>query len=508
MTSLDNDQPACELDHAIRRGTRAVVAGQLVSQLISLLVLAVLYRLVTPDQFGLLGMVVPLLLLARIFATFGLSVATVQRQHLTDGQLAIVFWFGVALSVVLALLAAACGPVLAWLYEAPPLKPLCAALAGTLIIASLGAQHQALLERKLRIGRLTAARVAAQAIGGAAGIGAAAAGWGVWSLVVQQYIELLVLTAAAWRLDPWRPGFVYRGERAGDLLRFGGFYSLSSLMFFAGQNADKFLLALCLGSTRQGQAALGMYSQAFNLMMKPVYLVSSPVTGIMLPALSRVARDGEQFERQVVKFYRMVGVALFPAAVGVALVAQDIMAVLGGDAWRQAGTMLAALAPTILVQGFVNIAGSVFASAGRAGRLLAGATASAVLLAAGSLIGFWLGGRFAAAPWGPTMGVACGYSIATVVVLFVPYMLFCFATVRVSARAVFRPLCGPAVAAALMGLLVAALSRAPVMDTIPAVARLIVLAAVGALAYAWLARRQLGWLGEQLAVFRRERSGE
>ena len=106
------------------------------------------------------------------------------------------------------------------------------------------------------------------------------------------------------------------------------------------------------------------------------------------------------------------------------------------------------------------------------------------------------------------MGVACGYSIATVVVLFVPYMLFCFATVRVSARAVFRPLRGPAVAAALMGLLVAALSRAPVMDTIPAVARLIVLAAVGALAYAWLARRQLVWLGEQLAVFRRERSGE
>jgi PST family polysaccharide transporter len=487
-----------DLENAVRGGTRAVAACQLLSQLISFAVLAALYRLIDPDQFGLLGMVIPLLLLSRIFATLGLNVATVQRQHLTDGQLSSLFWFTQAISLAVAVATACGGLLLAWLYETPILRSLCAVLAGTLVVAALGTQHQAILERKLRMGRLAVARILAQAAGGAAAIGMALAGYGVWALVAQQYVEYVVLGMTAWAMEPWRPFRPGGGQPVGELLRFGGTYSLSSLVFYVAQNADKVLIAVCLGSTAAGRAALGMYSQAYNLMMKPVYVVSSPITGIMLPSLSRVAGQPERFSTLVAKFYRMVGIVLIPAGVGLFLVAVDLMLVMGGEPWRDAGRMLMAMAPTILVQGFLGIAGSVFASAGRAGHLLIGAIATMLALLLGYAIGYGLGDLWGTPPIAPTLGVAWSLSFVLVVVVSIPYLLFCFHTVQVSFLTVFRQLATPALASLLMACVVFAVQQLLQHYALSPAVRLSVAVACGVIIYVTLARHELRWFMSQL----------
>ena len=496
--AVPDEPPAIDLENTVRGGTRWVFIGQIASQLISFLVLAVLYRFVTPDQYGLLGMVVPLLLLAKIFASFGLNVATVQRRHLADGQLSSVFWISLLVSVVVALCMAAGGPILAWLYDTPSLSLLCAALAGTLVIAAVGAQHQALLERKLQMRRLAAARIAALLAGGSAAIALAVMGLGVWALVAQQYAELAVLALMVWSMEPWRPRPVGRGEPVGAMLRFGGYYSLSSLMFFVAQNADKILIALLLGSTHSGQAALGMYSQAFNLMMKPVFTVTTPITGIMLPALARVSHLRDDFTQFIGKFFRIVGIVSLPAGIGLTVVAQDAMRVLGGPAWEPAGRLLTLLAPAILAQGFVSIAGSVFAASGRAGRLFLGSLGFAVVLSVGCITGFWIGGQFEAPPAGPTLGVAGSFSLVTVVILFIPYMLYCFRTVGVSFAHVFRPLVKSALMALLMGIAVAALRWELVRSGVPELPRLIASVLFGALVYIGGAWSEIRWLVEQL----------
>jgi PST family polysaccharide transporter len=496
--SAGNAAESAELENAIRGGTRAVAVGQLLSQLISFGVLAALYRLITPDQFGLLGMVVPLLLLSRIFATLGLNVVTVQRHHLTDGQLSALFWFSQGTSLLAALGTAVGGLFLAWLYGTPVLRSVSAVLSGTLVVAALGMQHQALLERKLRLGRLAVARLLGQIAGGSTAIAMALAGYGVWSLVAQQYVEYAVLGLIAWGMEPWRPSRPGRGQPVGELLRFGGYYSLSSLVFYVAQNADKVLIAVCLGSTAAGRAALGMYSQAYNLMMKPVYVVSSPITGIMLPSLSRVAARPERYTELVAKFYRMVAIVLLPAGVGLFLVAVDLMLVLGGESWHDAGRMLMAMAPTVLVQGFLGIAGSVFASAGRAGSLLIGAIATMLALLLGYLIGFGLGNLWGTAPIDPALGVAWSVSAVSLFVIFVPYLLFCFRTVQVSFFAVFRQLTTPWLASLVMGCVVYGVQQLLHSYHLPPAARLGVAVPCGVVTYAILARREVRWLIGQL----------
>lgn len=494
----DNFSPG-DLHQRVRGGTRAVIAAQVISQLISLTVLAALYRLVQPADFGLLGMAVPLVLLLRTCAALGLNAAAVQRQGLSSAQLTSLFWINLTIALATALLIAASGPLLAMAYQTPAVSAVCASLAATSIVAAIGAQHQTLLERKLLIGRLAIARLAAQAAGGAAGITAALAGWGVWALIVQQYAELVVLDAAVWLIEPWRPAAPWRLEPVGDLLRFGGYYSLSNLMFTLAQNLDKVLLAWLLGGTPSGRAVLGMYTQAFNLMLKPVYFVTTPIASIMLPALSRAAGDRDAFAEMVQSFYRMVAIVLLPCGVGLYVVAPDAMLVLGGEKWLDAGILLMALAPAIIAQGFINIASFVFAAAGRVNRLFAGTLMLAILYAQAYGVGYWLGGLVYPPPLGGALGIAWSYSITTVLVVLLPYQTYCLLCVGVSPISVLTPLRGAALASACMGLIVWALHGLLLHGpSTPPAMRLAIVLAAGVAIYALIARRDLRWLIQQL----------
>ncbi len=217
----------------------------------------------------------------------------------------------------------------------------------------------------------------------------------------------------------------------GELVRFGGYYTASSLMFYLATTADKIVLGR-IGVN--GERELGFYTQAFSLMMRPVYLVTTPLAGVMLALLSRSAHDPPEYRRLLLEFLRLVGWLLFPAGVGMFLVGGDLVLVLGGSAWRPAGVLLVTLAPTILVQGFFNVAGSVFASAGRARALFFGSAVIALVLCQAFVVGRLLGERFEPTAGGPALGVAWSYSLTSIGVLFVPYMLYCLHTVGVRVR--------------------------------------------------------------------------
>lgn len=501
--SLESSFTPDGLKRAVRGGTRATLAAQVASQFVSVAQLAVLYRLLVPSEFGLLGMVLPLLLFLRLFTTLGLNVATVGRAEISAEQVSALFWLNVALGVVTAIVAAALAPALVWFYdvrgllsaaEARTLLWMTVALGGTALVSAVAAQHQAIMERRLQLARVNGLRVAGQIAGAITGIGAAMAGAGVWALVAAQYAELIVLAAIAWLAEPWRPRSPTTRAPVRELLHFGGYYTMSSVLFFLSTNIDKVLVGAVFGPV-----ALGYYSQAFNLAMKPVLAVTTPVSGVMLPALGRAARDLAQYQQLVLAFYRLVAILLLPAALGIAIVAPDALVVLGGDEWLPAGQVLRVFALLILVQGFINIAGSVFASAGRADRLMMAAAVLLLVVAQGIAAGWF----FATLSDSKTntdaaMWIAGGYSIAMAIVTL-PYLWFCFATVGVHLREFLRVVRRPLVASSSMALVVIALRRAAssVLD-LPTVVLLVLEIGVGVAVYMLMARSELVWLRSQL----------
>ncbi len=481
------------LSTAVRRGARWIVAGQLVSQLISLGALAVLYRLIAPEAFGLFGMAIPFVMVPRTLATLGLSAAAVQRHELTNDERALLFWMQAALGVLVTfgtyLIAR---PAAQW-YGVTEVAPLIQALSATVLVASLAATHQALFERRLQLPRVTVVRIVGQTLGAIVAVAAALRGWGTQALVVQQYGELVALLVASWIAEPWLPR--WPRQRTGawrELAAFSGLFSLSSLLFVITQNIDKLLLGLWLGDTPAGQAVVGAYTQAYNLMMRVVYVVTAPMTGILLSSLSRAKHDTARFTELTTNTYRLTANLLLPASVGLWLVAEDAMSVLGGPEWRDAGLLLSALAPVLALQGWINLCGSVLAARGKAALLCFGAFITLLVTTQAIVAGFYVGEQMWPLPFGGALGAATGLAIGTTLILGLPYIATTFVATGVPPVAVFRTALAPLRASLLMGLVVA-LAQLSLRDASPGL-RLLPSISAGIAVYAVLSLGELRWL--------------
>lgn len=485
---MSNPQPLSEL---IRRGSRAVVAAQVAAQLVSLGVLAALYRLLGLEPFGLIGMILPVLALIRILANSSLDVATIQQSVLDDRQVSALFWINQALGISATAAMAAAAPLLVWFYSEPAVLWLTVALAGTLWLNVASLQHLALLQRELRLGAVATIRLAALAVAGIAAVAAATAGWGAWALVLQQYIELIVLAALAWLIEPWRPRWVLRGVELGRLLRFGGHCTFGALMFGWIGNIDKILVAYALPPQ-----LVALYREPFNLMMKPVTVVITPLTGIMLPALSRAADDPDQYRRLMLRFTRFIGLVMFPAGVGLAIVGPETYRVLGGPRWAPAGPVLSVLALSILAQGFFIALGSVFTSSGHAERVSRASFVAAVVFTVMFVLGLTVSQRAGAA----VLGMAWTYTLTLLLIVFPAYLGYALKTVHVGYRDWLAELKVSASAAAGMAATVAGCRwlLAGVFEW-PALPLLVVEVAVGVVVYTLLAWPDIRWFfGEGL----------
>jgi PST family polysaccharide transporter len=292
-----------------------------------------------------------------------------------------------------------------------------------------------------------------------------------------------------WRLESWRPGFTLRGVGARRLVRFGGHCTVANLMFYLVANADKVLIGYALGP-----AALALYGQAFNLMMKPVTVVLTPLSNVMLAVLSRAAQDRRQFTELMLGFFRFLGLVMLPSGVGLSIVAHEAMRVLGGAEWAPAGPILSVLALAILTQAFVVAMGTLLASAGRADRLAYASVVIALVLCSAFLLGLYLG-RLAGHP---VLGVAVSYTVGMVLIVFPPYLWFALRTVGVGVGQWLGQLRTAAWGTAAMGVAVLAchwilghLSRTP--DVVLLAVEIL----VGVLTYVLVTRREIRWFVRQ-----------
>jgi PST family polysaccharide transporter len=374
----------------------------------------------------------------------------------------------------------------ALVYGVPEVAPLVRALAATVLVASLSATHQALLERRLQLARVMVVRLAGQLLGAAAAIVAALRGWQEEALVVQQYGELLALLASSWIAEPWLPRWPRRAQLAWrDLAAFSGYYSLSSLLFVMVQNTDKLLLGIWLGDSPVGRAIVGAYTQAYNLMMRPVYLVTTPLSGVLLPALSRAQAQPALFAELASRAFRLAAVVLLPASIGLTIVAEETLVVLGGPEWRHAGILLAILAPVIGFQSWINLCGSVLAAKGRTGLLCFGAVVMLGIALQAVTLGFWWGRSLEPQPLAAAQGVATALALSTALVS-IPYVSFCLFAAGVHPWPIFRQALAPLRDALLMGLAVLLVKAA--LPSAEVAVSLVIQIGTGVAVYGLLAR--------------------
>ena len=231
-----------------RRGSREALRWSAVDavgrQGISFAVAVVLARLLCPAEFGLVGMLCIFSALASSIVDSGFGSALIQRKAITETDKSSVFYFNVVIGAAGAATLLIAAPPVAHFYRQPLLVPMMRWMALNLFIESLGVVQVALLTRNLDFRSQFKAGFLALLISGTVGVGMAATGHGVWSLVAQTVTFTTVFTGVVWVLCSWRPGAAFSARS----LRDSGFVRFSFASF---GTAERSVRSPALGGDRK-----------------------------------------------------------------------------------------------------------------------------------------------------------------------------------------------------------------------------------------------------------------
>ncbi|MEM7411061.1 MAG: lipopolysaccharide biosynthesis protein [Myxococcota bacterium] len=476
---------------SVRGGSHTMLA-QGVKYGVDVVAIMVFARLLQPEDFGLIAMVTAVVGFLAIFKDAGLTFATVQREEIHEAQVSGLFWINVSVGVLLAGGAAAVSPRVAGFFGDPRLVGLTWALAGSLALAGLEAQHAALLRRQMRFGTVATIQTVSQLVGTAAGLGAAFAGLGVWSLVVRTLATAALSWIATWIALPWRPLAPWHARDVGPLLRFGGWVSAFGAFNHVGRNLDNVLIGRFFGG-----AALGLYTKAYALLLLPVQMINTPVSAVAIPALSRLRANPEHALRYYYRALAMVASLAMPVVTFLAAVSDSFVLTLLGPQWSDAAGLFRILAIPAFI-GTLNVAtGWVFLSEGRVRQQFVAGVANTLVGSAAIVIGL---------QWG-VVGVAWALAISALI-RRPPTIWYCYrgTPYRVSGllTAVWRPACAAGVSGAL-----AAIAHALLAAELPAPVVLVIAGPLFALSYLAALYTLPGgraWVGDWLGNLRWLRS--
>jgi len=378
-------------------GALALSGAQVIKLGLQFAVLPVLARILGPSSYGLVALAMPFVLLANMVSDAGLGNALVRTPNPSRALESTVFWLSVAVCASLTLLIW----VLAWpaarLLAEPRLPPFLMALSSLLVVSGSLSVANARIMRERRFAVFAAGEVCASAFSAAAAIGAALAGFGPWSLVVQQLALWSVKAVWVSVAARFRPDFVCRPSLAKPYMSFGLHAAASNVADFIGKNAPTLIVGALLGVT-----AVGRYSMAFQLIRLPDSLISGPIYLAVFTAVARLGEDRRRAAQLAARGLRGVASVVAPIFAGLAMVADLVVKLLLGPKWAGAEGTLGFLAPAGFFLCFYSIVGAVLMGLGRSQSQFRLTVLSAVAMSAGA----FAGSRFGAE------GVAAGMSVA------------------------------------------------------------------------------------------------
>ncbi|MFC3607954.1 lipopolysaccharide biosynthesis protein [Stutzerimonas tarimensis] len=377
------------------RGALVVMSGQLCKIAIQFGSIVILARLLSPDDYGLMAMIMVVVGLGDVLREFGLSSAAIQARDVSPQQRTNLFWINSAVGLLLAAAIIALSPAIAAFYDQPALQSIAVAMSLTFIFSGLATQFRAQLNREMRFNRLMTAEIAGMAAGLGIGVSMALADQGYLALVGQQIGQHGVTLVAMVIAGRWWPGLPRRGAGMAPFLRYGWNVMNTQLIGYAARNVDSLIIGRQFGAE-----LLGLYNRAYQLLMLPLNQINAPSTTIALPVLSRLQNQPERYDAfllhgQSTMLHLLVGGLAF----GIAQAEPLILLVLG-ERWAATVPLFQALAVGGVFQAAGYASYWVFLSKGLTGSHLRFTLISRPLLILFIVLG---------AQWG-VQGVAIAYS--------------------------------------------------------------------------------------------------
>lgn len=460
-------------------------------RLLVLVTMAILARLLTPEDFGIVGFATLAVGYLSVLRDLGLGAAVIQRRDDTEESAQTVFVLNLIIGFALTGITFVLAPFVAHFFREPVVTPLLRLLSTTFILESIGSIHVVLLKRNLAFRRKIVPDVGRAAVKGAVSIITALAGAGAWALVFGQLAGVIAGVLLAWVVMPWRPRFQIHRRLIRPLMGFGGPLVLTDLQYALWTNLDYIVVGRMLGDV-----ALGVYTLAYRLPELLIQSVWRVLAQAIFPFFSSIQDDAEKLRRAFLATIRYTQTFVVPLSLGLLITAEPAVHVLFGEQWYAAIPVLQVLAVFSLIGSIGVNAGDVYKALGRPDVLVKLSAIELTMLIPALVYG---------ARWG-LMGVAWAHAAVAIVDSSVR-LVVASRMVGFDLGDVWRQLRPSAISGAWLA--AATLGAGALLSGLGPVTRLLGMAAAGGTAYAlalWhydseAVRRVLGWIG-----LRRERA--
>ena len=382
------------LDRSLVQGIAWTGGMKWLTQLVSWAVTIFVARLLTPTDYGLVGMAMVYLGFVQILSEFGLGSAIVQQRDLQEQQIARLGGLSVLWGVLLcAASAALAGPLAAFFGEAA-VRWIIIALSLTFVMRALQVVPRALLMREMEFRKLAWVEGIEALTLTIGTLALAVLGFRYWALVGGAILAALV---AGTVVILWRPHRIQWPGEFGPIagpVRFGWHIVVSQIAWYVYSNAD-----FAIGGRTLGKAALGAYSLGWQVATVPVDRVSALVGRVTPAVFAAVRNDPPALRRYLGLLTEGLALVTFPASVGLALVADEFVLVVLGEAWRPAILPLRLLALYGGIRSIVTLSPQILVATGHEKRSMYFSVLAAIVLPSLFLIGSRWGTAGVAVAW-------------------------------------------------------------------------------------------------------------
>jgi len=298
------------------------------NKFMTVLTTVILARILVPADFGLVALATLAVGFIGLFRDLGLGGALILRQDLDRAAQGTLLTLMLGMAAVVAAVVAAIAPLAAWVFDAPRLTGILAALSLTVILGAFGWFYDALLQRELEFRNRFYSQVLQSVVYAGVALGLAAAGTGAWSLVWGQIAASLAYAVMLASVAPYRVWPRFDRPVARDSLGTSKGFLLQGGLAFIEQNAAFFAVGRTLNTT-----AVGYWSMAYRMAELPYMAVADPVAKVTFPGFSRMRHRGEDVTPAFLSALRLVAVVTVPMGLLLSACAGPFTRVVLGDEW-------------------------------------------------------------------------------------------------------------------------------------------------------------------------------
>lgn len=311
------------------KGTIWSAIGKFGVMSIQFLIYVVLARLLTPSDFGAIGMLMIFITVSQVFADGGFGSALVQKKETTQVDYSTIFFWSVGIGLIIFLTLYCLSPFIARFYEMPILSPVLRTIGITMIFMGAASTQVARLQKQLQFKQIAIVDICTYILSAIISISMAAYGFGIWSLVALNLCQTIGKVLLLLIITRWVPSLIFSWSSLKKLFSFGGFFFLNYLMEIISNNIQ----GLIIGK-KFSAAQMGYYSQAARLEYLTGQSVPQIIAQVMYPIFSQFQDDKSKLRAIVTTDHRILSFLIYPILTILIIIAPDVIRFIYGNQWN------------------------------------------------------------------------------------------------------------------------------------------------------------------------------